>query len=132
MADPKEQMKKKIEDLKGQLAKQKEAGKDLRNDPNCRQLRKTLKRSQRRLALLVPLTFEQKNARVDKFLELMGNRMSELTKESKNTAENAYVHSLRKKVKSLNKQKKRLDRQAKKLAAKNPPPAEGGEKPTEK
>ena len=64
------------------------------------------------------------------FLELMTNRLSELTKESKKTADNAYVHSLRKKLKSLNKQKKRLDRQGKKQAAKNPAPAAaGGEKP---
>ena len=59
MADPKESLKKKIAELKDQLAKNKAAGKDLKRDPACRQLRKTLKRTQRKLRLLSPLPFAE-------------------------------------------------------------------------
>jgi uncharacterized membrane protein YfbV (UPF0208 family) len=126
MADPKENLKKKIAELKGQLAQHKAAGKDLKKDPTCRQLRKTLKRAQRRLALLTPLTFEQKVAQVAKFTELINKRLGELTQGAKKVQGNPYVHSLRKKLKSLNKRKKKLDRIAKKQpqqAAPTSPPA---------
>lgn len=126
MADPKENLKKKIAELKGQLAQHKAAGKDLKKDPTCRQLRKTLKRAQRRLALLTPLTFEQKVAQVAKFTEVINKRLGELTQGAKKVQGNPYVHSLRKKLKSLNKRKKKLDRIAKKQpqqAAPTSPPA---------
>ncbi|HXG62522.1 MAG TPA: hypothetical protein VNO22_14215 [Planctomycetota bacterium] len=126
MADPKESLKKKIAELKGQLAQHKAAGKDLKKDPTCRQLRKTLKRTQRRLALLTPLTFEQKVAQVAKFTEVINKRLGELTQGAKKVQGNPYVHSLRKKLKSLNKRKKKLDRIAKKQsqqAAPASPPA---------
>lgn len=114
MADPKENLKKKIAEIKNQLAQHKAAGKDLKKDPTCRQLRKTLKRAQRRLALLTPLSFEQKVAQVAKFTELINKRLGELTQGAKKVQGNPYVHSLRKKLKSLNKRKKKLDRIAKK------------------
>ena len=126
MADPKEALKKKIADLKDQLAKQKAAGKDLKKDAACRQMRKTLKRAQRRLSLLTPLTFEQKSARVGKITDLINKRMGELTQGAKKVQANPYVRSLRKKLKSLNKAKKKLDRIAKKAEASKaaaPPPA---------
>lgn len=126
MADPKENLKKKIAELKGQLAQHQAAGKDLKKDPICRQLRKTLKRAQRRLALLTPLTFEQKVAQVAKFTEVINKRLGELTQGAKKVQGNPYVHSLRKKLKSLNKRKKKLDRIAKKQqqqAAPASPPA---------
>jgi hypothetical protein len=118
--DPRELLKRKISDLQDQLAKQKAAGKDLKKDATCRQLRKTLKRAQRKLALLSPLTLEQKQARNAKFSELIAKRLSELTQGQKKVQANPYIHSLRKKTKSLNKQKKKLDRVAKKLAANKP------------
>lgn len=127
MADPKEDLKKKIEDLKGKLAKQKEAGKDPKTDPESRKLRKSLKRAQRRLRLQTPASLEDRTKRTDLFLELINKQLSDLQQGGKKTTENAYVHSLRKKVKSLNKLKKRLDRQTKKQAAKaavSAPPAE--------
>jgi hypothetical protein len=128
MADPKEALKKKIADLKDQLAKQKAAGKDLKKDAACRQMRKTLKRAQRRLSLLTPLTFEQKSTRVGKITDMINKRMGELTQGAKKVQANPYVRSLRKKLKSLNKAKKKLDRIAKKAeaakaAAAAPPPA---------
>src|SRR5262245_59209636 len=128
MADPKDALKKKIADLKDQLAKQKAAGKDLKKDGACRQMRKTLKRAQRRLALLTPLSFEQKVARVGKITDMVNKRMGELTQGAKKVQANPYVRSLRKKLKSLNKSKKKLDRIAKKAeaakaAAAAPPPA---------
>src|SRR2546426_226928 len=81
-----------------------------------RQLRKSLKRAQRRLALLTPLNHEQKVARVTKLTDLLAKRLSDLTQGAKKVQANPYVRSLKKKTKSLNKRKKKLDRIAKKLA----------------
>lgn len=122
MADPKEALKKKVADLKEQVAKEHAAGKDPRKDLSIRKLRKELKRAQRRLALLTPLNHEQKVARVAKLTDLLSKRMSELTQGAKKVQANPYVRSIKKKNKSLNKRKKRLDRIGKKLAAKNAPP----------
>ena len=122
MADPKEALKKKISDLKEQVAKQSAAGKDSKQDPALRTLRKQLKRAQRKLALLTPLNHEQKVARVAKLTDFLAKRLGELTQGAKKVQANPYVRSLKKKTKSLNKRKKKLDRIAKKLAAKNAPP----------
>ncbi len=116
--DQREKLKKKIEDVKVQLDQHKAAGKDLKLDPTCRQLRKTLKRAQRRLALLAAPTLQQRQARTEKLLELINKRLEELTKGAKKAIGNPYVHSLRKKLKSLNKRKKKLDRVARKAAEK--------------
>jgi hypothetical protein len=116
--EPKEKLKKKIADLEDQLAKNKAAGKDLKLDPTCRQLRKTLKRTQRRLSFLTPLNLEQRGIRVGKLTDLINKRYEELTQGSKKVQGNPYAHSMRKKLKSLNKKKKKLDRIAKKLAEK--------------
>lgn len=123
MADQKETLKKKISDLKGQLTKQKEAGKDLKVDKDCRQLRKTLKRAQRRLKLLTPRTLEEKGTRLDQLLEMVTTQMSAMTKDSKKASDNPHVHSLRKKVKSINKLKKANDRRIKKRDEKSKPAA---------
>lgn len=122
MADPKEALKKKVAELKEQVAKQKAAGKDSKKDPAFRSLRKQLKRAQRHLALLTPLNHEQKVARVTKLTDLLAKRLGELTQGAKKVQANPYVRSLKKKTKSLTKRKKKLDRIAKKLAAKNAPP----------
>ena len=119
MADPKETLKKKVADLKEQVAKEHAAGKDPRKDLSIRKLRKELKRAQRRLS---PLNHEQKVARVAKLTDLLSKRMGELTQGAKKVQANPYVRSIKKKNKSLNKRKKRLDRIGKKLAAKNAPP----------
>ena len=118
MVDQKEALKKKISDLKEQLAKQKAAGKDLKKEAESRKARKALKRAQRRLALLTPLNLQQKTDRVAKLTDLLAKRLSELTQGAKKVQANPYVRSLKKKTKSLNKRKKKLDRIAKKLAAK--------------
>jgi hypothetical protein len=123
MADPKELLKKKIADLKDQLAKLKAAGKDLKKEANGRKLRKELKRAQRRLSLLTPLTHAQKADRVAKLTDLLAKRLAELTQGAKKVQANPYVRSLKKKTKSLNKRKKKLDRIAKKMAAKAAPAA---------
>jgi hypothetical protein len=122
MADQKEALKKKIADLKEKVAKEFAAGKDSKKDPALRKMRKDLKRAQRRLALLTPLTHEQKVARVAKLTDFLTKRMSDLTQGAKKVQANPYVRSIKKKTKSLNKAKKKLDRIAKKLAAKNAPP----------
>ena len=127
MPDQKEDLKKKIEGLKKQLADQKAAGKDPKKDPTLRQLRKTLKRAQRKLSLHTPVTLQQKQERVGKLTELLAKRLSELTQGQKKVQANPYVRSIKKKNKSLNKLKKRLDRQAKKAAEKAPPAASAAE-----
>jgi len=118
MADPKEALKKKVADLKDQVAKQFAAGKDSRKDPAFRKLRKDLKRAQRKLALLSPLNHDQKVARVTKLTDLLAKRLSDLTQGAKKVQANPYVRSIKKKTKSLNKRKKKLDRIAKKITAK--------------
>ena len=130
MADPKDALKKKIEDLKAQLAKEKAAGKTSNKDLNVRTLHKNLRRCQRKLSLLSPLTFEQKVARVAKLTDMVAKRMGELTQGAKKVQSNPYVHSLRKKTKSLNKRKKKLDRIAKKVAAAAKPAAAPPPAPT--
>lgn len=118
MSEQKEVLTKKITALQDQLGKAKAAGKDLKKDADLRQARKTLKRAQRRLALLTPLTLEQRQARVAKISDMLAKRISDLTQGQKKIQGNPYVRSLRKKTKSANKAKKKLDRVAKKIAAK--------------
>jgi hypothetical protein len=123
MPDQKEALKKKIADLKDKVAKEFAAKKDSRKDPAFRKLRKDLKRAQRKLALLTPLTHDQKVARVAKLTDFLTKRLSELTQGAKKVQANPYVRSIKKKNKSLNKRKKKLDRIAKKQAAKAAPAA---------
>jgi len=121
MPDQKEALKKKIADLKEKVAKEFAAKKDSKKDPAFRKLRKELKRAQRRLSLLSPLTQEQKVDRVSKLTDMLSKRLSELTQGAKKVQANPYVRSIKKKTKSLTKRKKKLDRIAKKLAAKAAP-----------
>ena len=81
-------LKKKIDELKKQLAGHKDAAK---GEPKSRALRKELKRSQ-------------------KVLELIGKTLGEITKGAKKVVGNPYVHSLRKKTKSYNKRIKKVNR----------------------
>lgn len=119
MPDQKEALKKKVADLKEKVAKEFAAKKDSRKDPAFRKLRKELKRAQRKLALLTPLTHDQKVARVAKLTDFLAKRLGELTQGAKKVQANPYVRSIKKKTKSLNKRKKKLDRIAKKVAAKS-------------
>ena len=121
MPDQKEALKKKVADLKEKVAKEFAAKKDSKKDPAFRKLRKELKRAQRRLSLLSPLTQEQKVTRVAKLTDMLAKRLSELTQGAKKVQANPYVRSIKKKNKSLTKRKKKLDRIAKKLAAKAAP-----------
>ena len=123
MPDQKEELKKKIAGLLKQIADLKTAGKDLRNDPTARQTRKTLKRAQRRLRLLSPLSLEKRLERVGKLTEMLSKRLGELTQGQKKVQANPYVRSIKKKTKSLNKLKKGLERKQKKAAANAPPAA---------
>jgi DNA repair exonuclease SbcCD ATPase subunit len=131
MPDQKEELKKKIESLNKQLADLKAAGKDLKKDATARQVRKTLKRAQRRLRLLTPLSTEKGLERVGKLSEMLTKRLGELTQGQKKVQANPYVRSIKKKNKSLNKLKKRLERKIKNAAAKAPPAAPAAEKPAE-
>src|SRR5437762_13211064 len=79
MADPKAALKKKVEDLKAKVAKEHAAGKDSKKDLAFRSLRKELKRAQRRLALVTPLSHEQKAAPVSQLTDLLSKRAGGLT-----------------------------------------------------
>ncbi len=105
------ELKKKIETLKGQLKNVKEW-----KSPEARNARRLLKHAQRRLAILQPKSLEERHKRLTKLNDLTGKTLSEMSKTMKKPAENAFVHSLRKKVKSLNKRVKKLDRLIKKKA----------------
>ena len=116
MADPREALKKKIDELTKKLA-----GKD-KKEAGVREMRKDLKRAQRRLRLLSPLPLDKAQERVGKLAEMLAKRLSDLTQGQKKVQANPYVRSIKKKNKSLNKLKKRLERWAKKAAAKAAPP----------
>ena len=90
MADPKEALKKKVADLKDQVAKAKAAGKDSKKDPAFRTLRKQLKRAQRRLALLSPLNHEEKVNRVAKLTDLLAKRNEALESIARRDAATAF------------------------------------------
>lgn len=100
-------LRKEIDELKKRLASDKEAPK---GDPKRRELRKELKRAQRRLALLTPLSLESQLQRSQKILDLIGKTLGEITKGAKKVVGNPYVHSLRKKTKSFNKRIKKINR----------------------
>src|SRR5262245_66280609 len=100
-------LKKKIDELKKQLAAHPDAPK---GEPKSRALRKELKRAQRRFAVLTPLSLENQLKRSQKILDLIGKELSELTKGAKKVVGNPYVHSLRKKTKSYNKRIKKVNR----------------------
>ena len=114
-------LKKKIEELKKQLAAHKEAAKA---DPKARALRKELKRAQRRYALLTPLSLENQLKRSQKILDLIGKELGEITKGAKKVVGNPYVHSLRKKTKSYNKRIKKANRLLEKAKKGQAPAAE--------
>lgn len=118
-------LKKKIDELKKQLATHKDAPK---GEPKSRALRKELKRAQRRLAALTPLSLENQLKRSQKVLDLIGKTLGEITKGAKKVVGNPYVHSLRKKTKSYNKRIKKANRLLEK-AKKGQAPAEA--KPAE-
>ena len=123
MADQKEKenLTKTIEELKGKLAKAK-GGKKTPGD--ARVIRKSLKRAQRRLSILSPLSIEKQSERCDQLQEMVNKRMEKLGQSSQKIEGNPYLHSLRKKTKALNKLKKRLERATKRAAAKAAPPPE--------
>jgi hypothetical protein len=121
MADPREALKKKIDELKKKLAEQKAAGKESKKDAGVRELRKSLKRAQRKLRLITPVALDKQQDRVAKLTEALGKRLGELTQGQKKVQANPYVRSIKKKTKSLNKLKKRLERFAKKAAEKAAP-----------
>ncbi len=109
------ELKKKVETLRGQLKAQKEW-----KSAEARKLRKQLKRAQRRVTLLTPQPLEAKHKRISRQNEIIGKILSDMSKAMKKPAENPFVHSLRKKVKSLNKRTKKLDRLIKKKAPATP------------
>lgn len=89
--------------------------------------RKKLKRLQRRLRKMQVLPFEERQKRTQKQSDYIGKHLSDMTKGMKKVEGNAFVHSMRKKVKSLNKKLKKFARIAKKAEA-AASPAEGEKK----
>lgn len=121
MTDRKDALKKTIAELKEKISKKPATNQDL----ELRKFRKQLRRSQRRLTLLTPVPLEDKLKRIQKFADLVGKRLSDLTKGAKKVQGNPFVHSLRKRTKSLNKQIKKINRLLEKKKKDQPaPPAQ--------
>lgn len=123
MADPREAAKKTIEEINAKISQHKSA--DPRKDPVRRALRKQLKRAQRRLRQLTPLSLADRATRTQKFLDVVNKSLSDLTKNTKKSVGDPAVHSLRKKMKSCNKALKKIAR----LQKKQPQPAAEAAKP---
>lgn len=92
--------------IKGQVEKLKAKGP---NDPLFRQVRKKLKRFQRRYAILKPVTIEEKLARMKKMVEILNGKLEALKKKGKKPG-NAYFNSLSSKIKSFNKKIKKCSK----------------------
>lgn len=86
--------------------------------------RTRLRRVHRKLQKMRTLPFEEKQKAAQKQLDLISKRHSEMTKGMKKVQANAFVHSLRKKLKSLNKKVKKFARVQKKMEAAKPAEAE--------
>ncbi len=83
--------------------------------------RKKLKRLQRRLRKMQVLPMEERQKRTQKQSDYINKHFSDMTKGMKKVQGNAFVHSMRKKIKSLNKKLKKFARIAKKAEAAAPP-----------
>ena len=111
---------KKIDDLKGKVGEQRKKTKDARKDEELRKLRKRLKRAQRKFTRNAPLPLQARRERDQKLLDHISKQLTDLTKDTKKSPGDPFVHSLRKKVKSLNRRVKKATR----LIKKNEKPAE--------
>jgi DNA repair exonuclease SbcCD nuclease subunit len=82
--------------------------------------RARLRRVSRKLRKITKPTFEERQKSTQKQLDIISKQLADMTKGMKKVQANAYVHSLRKKVKSLNKKIKRFARIQKKMEAAKP------------
>ena len=108
-----EELKKRVVEMRGEIAKVLAVSK--------REGRTLLKRVQRRLQKMRVLPFEERQKRTQKQSDIINKKLTDMTKGMKKVQANAFVHSLRKKMKSLNKRLKKFARIAKKLEAKAVP-----------
>jgi capsule polysaccharide export protein KpsE/RkpR len=104
-----EKIGKEIEILKEKIKKRGQRVKDPKKDLILRRMRKGLKRAQRKLARLTPLSIKEQVERTQRLMEMINKRIDILTKKGKRS-DDPYVHSLRKRLKSLNKQLKRQNK----------------------
>ncbi|MBI2931069.1 MAG: hypothetical protein HYY16_05410 [Planctomycetes bacterium] len=121
MTDKQEALKKIIAEFKEKVSKQTAASKEPKNDPELRELRKQLKRAQRRLAKITKYSLEESVKRTQKRSDIISKLLSDMTKGAKKVQADPYVHSLRKKSKSLNKRLKKLNRLIEKQKKAAPP-----------
>ena len=121
MTDAKDQIKKKIDDLQGKVEELRKKTEDARKDAELRKQRKKLKRAQRKFARTTPFPLQARKERDQKLLDLISKQLTDLTKNTKKSPGDPFVHSLRKKVKSLNRRIKKATR----LIKKREKPAEG-------
>jgi DNA replication initiation complex subunit (GINS family) len=103
-----EELRKRIAELKAKVREAQRRSEDPRRDPDLRALRKRLKRAQRRLRKMVPLSLEEQIARAQAFAKRTEGRIDALIKAAKKKSGDPHVHSLRKRLKSLTKKVKRL------------------------
>lgn len=104
-----EKLKKTVEILKAKIAKREKASKEPDQDAVLRSLRHGLRRAQRRLVELTPMTMEDKMKRTEKLMEMVNKRADVLKKQGKKAID-PFVHSVNKSIKSLNKKLRRFKR----------------------
>lgn len=104
-----EKLKKTVELLKAKIAKREKASKEPDKDAALRGLRHGLKRAQRRIVELKPLTMDERLKKTEKLMEMVNKRADVLKKQGKKTID-PYVHSVNKSIKSLNKKLRRFKR----------------------
>lgn len=115
-----------IEELKKRVASlQDEIRKTIASSDRSKRTR--LRRVHRRLRKMTVVPFEERQKRTQQRADLLNKSLSDMTKGMKKVQANAFVHSLRKKIKSLNKKLKKFARIQKKKEA-SAPPAEGEKK----
>ncbi len=121
MTDAKNRTEKKIDDLKGKVVERRKKSEDARKDAELRKLRKKLKRAQRKFVNAAPFPLQARKERDQKLLDLISKQLTAITKNTKKSPGDPFVHSLRKKVKSLNRRVKKATR----LIKKREKPVEG-------
>lgn len=96
-----------------------------------REMRKLLKRKQRKLSAAKPMTQADRLKRLQKLLENVTAQQSELQKNTKKKTGDPNVHSFSKKVRSLNRRIKKINRIMENHKAPEAPAAAAPQPPTQ-
>jgi iron uptake system EfeUOB component EfeO/EfeM len=109
-----EKLRETIEILRGKIQRRSGQVKNAESDPKLRGFHHGLRRAQRRIQELTPLTEEQKVKRLEKHLEMVGKRQDELKKQGKKAIDPS-MHSVNKIAKSISRRLRRFKRAQEKI-----------------